>query len=543
MASEGPAPTAALRNANGMHAPATNGEEDHIASIWTRYEHLKYSDVMKNVLLEDVISRYENLHLKHKNYVRENEAGSNTAVDYKKKFEEACRNLQHLQGILNRNPFVLVLIDGDGLVFNTDFLAQGEKGGKRAAAFLYQAIRTWALREIIEMPEDFRIAVKVYANMKSLAENSAKAGLVNNTAEFENFAHGFTCGNDLFEFIDVGPGNGKATGKMAEILKLHLYDYHCRQIIFGCSQDYDYARLLGQYALDREALSRVTLLETVAFGNYLKQLEFKTIKFPGVFHETQPPVVPPGLLTGPLNTNAQTFRPRVESCGLSATSEVFTPRTASPFSSFTSSGAQLHQLDGQVLAQRLPHLRSTSMTSSAESSDSGAAGLGSWAAITKASSALPYTEIPKASRPFETAAKTISRNIRGQRIDEPMDYDKDEVQRLKRIKMCNQHYIGQGCCHYNAGRSDKCPHRHDIKLTPQERQWLRVVARETPCKKGTECDDVKCIYGHRCPFPVATEGSSRGSGMCLNGENCRFPRDMHITDTKIVKTTRITGTF
>lgn len=88
---------------------------------------------------------------------------------------------------------------------------------------MYQAIRTWALREIIEMPDDFRIAVKVYANVKSLAENSAKAGLVNNTAEFENFARGFTCGQDLFEFVDVGPGNGKATGKMAGMFFFGFY--------------------------------------------------------------------------------------------------------------------------------------------------------------------------------------------------------------------------------------------------------------------------------------------------------------------------------
>lgn len=73
------------------------------------------------------------------------------------------------------------------------------------------------------MPDDFRIAVKVYANVKSLAENSAKAGLVNNTAEFENFARGFTCGQDLFEFVDVGPGNGKATGKMAGMFFFGFY--------------------------------------------------------------------------------------------------------------------------------------------------------------------------------------------------------------------------------------------------------------------------------------------------------------------------------
>ena len=65
------------------------------------------------------------------------------------------------------------------------------------------------------MPDDFRIAVKVYANVKGLAETCAKAGLVSNIAHFESFAHGFSSGNDLFEFVDVGQGDNKATGKMA----------------------------------------------------------------------------------------------------------------------------------------------------------------------------------------------------------------------------------------------------------------------------------------------------------------------------------------
>lgn len=65
------------------------------------------------------------------------------------------------------------------------------------------------------MPDDFRIAVKVYANVKGLAETCAKAGLVSNIAHFEKFAHGFSSGHDLFELIDVGQGDGRANGKMA----------------------------------------------------------------------------------------------------------------------------------------------------------------------------------------------------------------------------------------------------------------------------------------------------------------------------------------
>jgi hypothetical protein len=29
--------------------------------------------------------------------------------------------------------------------------------------------------------------------------------------------------------------------------------------------------------------------------------------------------------------------------------------------------------------------------------------------------------------------------------------------------------------------------------------FLSAIARMTPCRFGLECDDVECIYGHRCP--------------------------------------------
>lgn len=242
---------------------------------------------------------------------------------------------------------------------------------------------------------------------------------------------------------------------------------------------------------------------------------------------------PPDLLS------THSFRPRVDSRGLSATSEVFSPKTQTPFSPLGYAATNgIPHMNEQLRNQRL---RNMSIESSATSSE---AGLGSWAAVTKSSSGLPFTDLPKSTRPVEPEEKLVLRNIKGQRVDEPLEYDRDEIQRLKKHKLCNQHYVGQGCCHYNAGKADKCPHKHDVTLTPQELYWLRVVARETPCKKGPGCDDTRCIYGHRCPFPKPTEGSNRGAtGSCLNGENCRFPREMHTVDPKIVKMTKVTGRF
>ncbi|KAK1080247.1 hypothetical protein LTR48_007843, partial [Friedmanniomyces endolithicus] len=133
------------------------------------------------------------------------------------------------------------------------------------------------------------------------------------------------------------------------------------------------------------------------------------------------------------------------------------------------------------------HLRTFSSTSVSSSDASNPTS--SWALVAKTSAARPQTTAPTSffagTTPTTTSvAKEILRNRAGHRVDEALDYDREEVLRLKKLKMCNQHYIGGGCCHYNAGKSDKCPHKHEIKVTAQERYFLRVVARETPCKKG-----------------------------------------------------------
>ncbi|KAK4541043.1 hypothetical protein LTR36_008412 [Oleoguttula mirabilis] len=524
-----------MAHTNGSAHATTNGtsSKEHVASFWGRYEHLKSQDSMKNVLLEDVITRYENLVLKHNEYVMAHEEEDETLKAFHRREQTLMTSVNTLQNILNRDPFVLVLIDGDGMIFNNNFLRDGETGGRQAAAVLHDAVQKWSVEAVIETPPDVKVVVRVYANLGGLADVCTKAGLISSPNQLAEFARGFTRGKTLFDFVDVGAGKDRADGKIAETFKLYLYDYHCRQILFGCSHDNGYARLLEQYT-DAEPLRRVTLLEGTPFEKELAILPFPTVKLGSIFRESKISV--PGsvdLLTG------QPPRPRIDSRGLSATSGVFTPRTNSPFSP---GRGPIPQLDGQTtISQRLPHLRNNSIASSGNSSESASAN--SWATVAKTSSARLYSELPPTPTNSTSPPKSILRNLKGQRVDQTLEYDRDEVLRLKRLKMCNQHYIGNGCCHYNAGKPDKCPHRHDVKLSNQSRYTLRVVARETPCKKGFECDDAKCIYGHRCPFPLATEGSSRGSGMCLNGDNCRFPREMHGVDTKVVKRTLVTGAF
>ncbi|KAK0264199.1 hypothetical protein LTR91_010182 [Friedmanniomyces endolithicus] len=535
-------------NGHAITVSTTETDQSHVASFWARYEHLKMHDVLKNVLLEDVLTRYENLVLKHSVYTSEVEAERALTHTALQREQQALANVSQLQHILNRDPFVLVLLDGDGMIFNDRYLRAGEAGGVKAAAVLHDAVQNWAAANVDGCPAEVKVTVRVYANLSGLAGVCTKAGLVASPSQLEEFARGFTRGKMLFDFVDVGPGKDRADVKVAEALRLFLYDYHCRQILFGCSQDNGYARVLEQYVENAEALQRVTLLEGVPFEKELAVLPYPTAKFPTIFRDTKISIPPVDLFADPAP-----FRPRIDSRGLNAACEAFTPgrsNTNTPLSSYLPKRlSPIHNLlEPTSSPDSLPqHLRTFSSTS-VSSSDASNPPSFSWALVAKSSAARLLSSAPTSSSAATpsngtSVAKEILRNRAGHRVDEPLDYDREEVIRLKKLKMCNQHYIGGGCCHYNAGKSDKCPHKHEIRVTAQERYLLRVVARETPCKKGLFCDDKKCIYGHRCPFPVATEGSLRGSGRCLNGEHCRFGHEMHGVDSKVVKTVRVTGAF
>lgn len=126
----------------------------------------------------------------------------------------------------------------------------------------------------------------------------------------------------------------------------------------------------------------------------------------------------------------------------------------------------------------------------------------------------------------------IARNRAGQRVDpQSKDYDKTEVDRVKKMKLCNVHFLRDECP-YSAG----CTHEHAPKPTKDELSTLRLVARMAPCINGSGCNDIRCIYGHRCPAPPSRTLHVKGTKSCIFGENCKFPSELHDIDTSVVKT-------
>ena len=113
----------------------------------------------------------------------------------------------------------MVLIDADGMIFNSDLLKAGEAGGKEAASVLHDAVVQWAVADVAECPADIKVAVRAYGNLKGLADVCFRAGLVDSPEKVKDFARGFTRGKPLFDFLDVGEGR-RADGKIIGMYQL-----------------------------------------------------------------------------------------------------------------------------------------------------------------------------------------------------------------------------------------------------------------------------------------------------------------------------------
>lgn len=200
----------------------------------------------------------------------------------------------------------------------------------------------------------------------------------------------------------------RETHNPLEIFKLHLYDSHCRRILFGCSHDNGYARLLEDVA-DSAIRDGITLLEGVPFERELYQLKstYSTTRFEGLFRTTkinvynqnqqypQPPGLPPPGLPPP----------------------------------------QVQHTAGLPPYQP-PYSPSLSRTISASPSASLNPAAPTWASAAM-TAPIQTASPPPTPQPTANVTKQVLRNRYGQRIDPLVSYDPNEVKRIKKLKMCN----------------------------------------------------------------------------------------------------------
>ncbi|EFY95712.1 hypothetical protein X797_008872 [Metarhizium robertsii] len=380
---------------------------------------------------------------------------------------------KEIEQIRNHNAYILVMIDGDGLLFRDQWIKQGVEGGRKAARELRDAITAQCGEHA-----DVEIITKVVANFGGLAKSLGR-----DLSDLKDFASGFTQGEATFDFIDAGHDKDCVSSKIKNNIQFHLENYNCRHILLGVSHDPSYAPLLDKIAQNDFSRHRMTIIEGV-------------------------PTVPELVATSIPSMDLGRDLFRSDKCPDRSTSAwqlgswVAGPRTASPATSIGSAST--------------PGRSSLSYANAASSNSSPPPQISLPIAPKPAASRAPkaqYQQIPPQQPDWDPGHRGL---------DEPITVSVSAMESIKKRKesdkLCNNHFLRGPCT-----KGDSCFFVHDYKPSSEEINAIAVLARQNPCTNGQDCESDECIYGHHCP--------SIRDNVCIH-PFCKFPEEAHPPGTK-----------
>ena len=213
------------------------------------------------------------------NYAQLLEEYQRLRSDYEEE-KESREKYKKLARGQERNPFVLVLVDGDGYLFDDVLVKAGAEGGVRAANLLNSAIKDRLLRSGYDVA-DARIMVRIYTNLAGLSKALARAGLAGHEARsLAPFCASFTRAHDLFDFVDAGDKKENADFKIREMFRLFAENSQCKHIFFAGCHDVGYLSMLTPYIGKTD---RISLIRGANVHPEFQKLQLRFEDFPGVF--------------------------------------------------------------------------------------------------------------------------------------------------------------------------------------------------------------------------------------------------------------------
>ncbi|KAM0277019.1 hypothetical protein ACHAQH_006144 [Verticillium albo-atrum] len=476
--------------------------KDDLMGFNDRFQSLRVQREASEGLIQELLSYCERVEdgLRRENdtlrrQLTENQLDLDDARKSRREFQQRMQQAEaHVQNInddidsvKNRNIYVLVLIDGDGLIFQDHFFKAGIEGGKKAAYALRLAIASLCGKHADEV----EVVAKICANLTGLAKAMRRDGSIDAEFELKEFALGFTQAKAHFDFIDVGYGKERADSKIRELTRWNLRNHNCKQVLLGVSHDAGYAPFLDEVLQDHDTRSRVTVVEGFPTVRELRNTNVNIIQFEGLFRTDKL------INRSPDSSRNGSF---AFSQGQQVQTQATTPASSNP-----------------TPTTAMPPPASVTPVSA------------SWATVTRSASPPPQITTPLASKiagakprgsQIKSPAPAWSPGPRG--VDAPIAVVQNALDNIKKrkdsAKLCNNHYLRGPCA-----KGSDCCFEHRYKPTTDEISAIAHLARLNPCTKGQDCDIDNCIYGHHCPSVL--------NGICGH-PYCKFRVIEHPPGTK-----------
>ncbi|ORY25091.1 hypothetical protein BCR39DRAFT_545280 [Naematelia encephala] len=424
--------------------------------------------------------------------------------------------------------FSAVLIDGNGHIFQDEFLQAGFAGGQRAAQALLSALPSIGdhidpsmspvSAELVldtngtvlsgsphRLPPAPRAlgstVVQIFLNKSGLGTTLTKIGTLPSWGVYESFWQGFSASHELFTVVDVGPGKEATDIKIREHLRLYTRNAQCELVLLGTAHDNGYANVLSSLKAESR-LSKLLLLKgyhDLAQG--LKPYSSVVISIPGLFRTTRLPSIPASFASAvgqpTPSSPAKKKNNSINNNNSSNSNSSGNNNNSNNNSNNNNSNNNSNHKPDPIEVPLPP-------ASSLGSSDGDSF---EWADLDKAKLS-PKDEdwkeagkkkTKKDKKEEKTKGKSGSVNIGG------------TVRNLK-PRPCHAHYLGPRGCK----TGDRCQYGHNYKLNKGQMEELTILTKQMLCPYIVEgkChfSDDECVYGHKCP---------RGRH-CPFNEDCRF---------------------
>ncbi|QPC70700.1 hypothetical protein HYE68_001452 [Fusarium pseudograminearum] len=413
--------------------------------------------------------------------------------DYEEEREGRERYKQLARG-QERNPFALVVVDGDGYIFDERFVKDGEEGGSRAAKQLNDTIKDSLRRKGLETCE---VMVRVYANLTGLSKALCKNGLAGaEKRSLSSFTAGFNRSYGLADFIDAGELKENADFKLKAILRLYADNAQCKHIYFAACHDVGYVSDLTPFRGNRE---RFTLVQTpsLLFHKEFDKLGMNVEELPGVFRHT--PLQQP-------YTNAPTKATLNSTLTGSKASSTYSTPVSTKENSNEGKTVCSFYMQGNCRYGSTCKFAHDSKTSSQNSTPSLSSNSninnknernfsGDWRRTSTLSNGAKIN-IDSLPRKEDIPDDMVPINAVGDRLDAYLPLpDPDAVKRLKMLsqdrRFCNNAQL------YGKCDNDNCEYEH-TPIAEDLKPALEHLARSVPCSRRGACRRTTCVHGHVC---------------------------------------------
>jgi hypothetical protein len=484
--------------------------ETELAETSLQLQDFQLASTKQQETLAEVLEKYGTL---IENYKR-------LKSDYEEERDSRERYKQLARG-QERNPFVLVLVDGDGYVFDDDLISNGAEGGQRAAHLLNKAILSSLQQRGLE---NCRIMVRVYTNLVGLSKTLSRIKLCGaEKRSLAPFAANFTRSNELFDFVDAGELKENADSKIRALFRQFVDNTQCRHIYFAGCHDVGYINELIPHRNNRD---KVTLVRNYATHPEFTKLGLRVEDFPGIFRTTPIDAANIQPYKAPITVN--------KAPSISDNSEAPKPKPCFFFTKglckYGDSCVNKHvkTTNGSGITHDQPSSTNASWRNSASESKFGSSTDNDFM---RSNGHTPHQSILNGDQtdpdfsallPHADSAPPgfVALNAKGERLDVYTPPVTAEVrhrfaQRVANQKLCNKFHLTGDCPDHT---KNNCSFDHS-PIDEGLRNYLRSIAASTPCTRRSQCKNLMCLSGHVCQKP---DCKYRGGKLY-----CKLPGPIH----------------